>query len=359
MPDFLVAENVPLAPLTTMGVGGPASHYVRAEGAEDVAAAVAWAASHAAPVLVIGGGSNLIVSDAGFPGLVLHVAVRGLAVMEDGGNVVVEAGAGEAWDDVVRLAVDHGAAGIECLAGIPGSVGATPIQNVGAYGQEIAETLVSVDAVDLSSGRSITLDNAACRFRYRDSRFKNEEVGRYAIVRVRYRLKRDGPPVVRYPEIARALEASGRGMPTLADVRDVVLATRRKKSMVVDAADPCSRSVGSFFVNPIVAPAEARQAEDRLRRSGRLAPAERAPIYPAGEGQVKIPAAWLIERAGLERGMRVGAVGLSRNHALAIVNYGGATADEIVAFARTIRDRVREAAGVTLKPEPVFVGVSL
>jgi UDP-N-acetylmuramate dehydrogenase len=354
-----ILENVPLAPLTTLGVGGPARYYLRIERPDDIAAAAEWARSHDQSIFVLGGGSNLVVSDVGFSGLVLHVAVRGISMEEDGDGVVIDVGAGEPWDDVVRTAVERSLTGIESLSGIPGYVGATPIQNVGAYGQEIADTLVSVETVEFSTGHTVTFDSAACDFRYRDSRFKREDRGQHAIVRVRYRLKRNAAPVVRYPEIARALSAAGHREPTLAHVRETVLATRRSKSMVIDPADPCSRSVGSFFVNPVVSTHAAHAAEEALRRQGRLGPAESLPTYPAADGHVKIPAAWLIEHAGLARGTRRGAVGLSENHALAIVNYDRATAENVVAFARAVRDAVRDATGIALVPEPVLVGVSL
>jgi UDP-N-acetylmuramate dehydrogenase len=358
MSELRIAERVPLAPLSTIGVGGPARYFTRATHAEDVARAADWAASRRQPVFVLGGGSNVVVSDDGFPGLVVHMALRGVDVVESGGAVEVTAGAGEAWDDLVRTSVERGWAGLECLSGIPGMVGATPIQNVGAYGQEIAETLVSLRAVELSSGRMVSFDREACRFRYRESRFKNDDRGRYVIVDVRYRLRPQAPPAVRYPELARHLQERGVHEPSLRDVREAVLAVRRGKSMVIDAADPCSRSVGSFFVNPIVSAAQADAAEAALRLRGALASDSPMPRYPAEEG-VKLPAAWLIERCGLTRGQRRGPVGLSENHALALVNYGGARAAEVVAFAREVRDRVRDVSGVTLAPEPVFVGVSL
>jgi UDP-N-acetylmuramate dehydrogenase len=357
--ELRIEENVPLAPLSTLGVGGPARYYVRATHPEQVTRAADWAASRCRPLFVLGGGSNIVVSDAGFPGLVLHVDLRGLEIADGGSAVEITAGAGEPWDDLVRVAVERGWAGIECLAGIPGRVGATPIQNVGAYGQEISETLVSLRAVELSSGRTVTFDKEACRFRYRESRFKAEGRGRYAIVDVRYRLQPGAPPAVRYPELGGYLEERGIREPGLRDVREAVLAVRRRKSMVIDAADPCSRSVGSFFVNPILGAAEARAAFEALRARGLLADDARLPGYPAGPDRVKVPAAWLIERSGIARGMRRGAVGLSENHALAIVNYGGATAADVIAFAREVQGRVRDACGIVLVPEPVFVGVSL
>jgi UDP-N-acetylmuramate dehydrogenase len=354
--SLVIQEQVPLAPLSTIRVGGPARYFATATLPADVAAAADWASSRRLPVLLLGGGSNLIVSDRGFDGLVLHMAVRGLTSIEDGPSPRLDVGAGEVWDDVVRGAVARGWAGLECLSGIPGLVGATPIQNVGAYGQDVAETIERVEAVELATGRPITFAASECRFRYRESRFKNEDRGRYAIVRVSYRLASNVAPAVRYPDLAKALPADR--TPTLAEVRDAVLRVRRAKSMVLDDADPCARSVGSFFLNPVLPPAAADAAEEELERRGHLDADEAMPRFPAGD-LVKLSAAWLIERCGLPRGTRRGAVGLSQNHALAVVNYGGASAADVVSFAREVRDRVRERSGVKLFPEPVLVGVSL
>jgi len=353
-----IQEHVPLAPFTTLGVGGPARYYTLARTRDEVREAADWAFTRRQPLLVLGGGSNLVIADDGWSGLVLHVAVCGISSESSGSEVALAVGAGEPWDELVSATVDKGWAGFECLSGIPGFVGATPIQNVGAYGQEVAESIVAVEAVELSTGRLATIENAACRFGYRDSRFKGADRGRYAIVGVRYRLRVGAPATVRYPDLVRALEERGAAEPTLADVRACVLAVRRRKSMVVDAADPFSRSVGSFFVNPITPAAAVDAAEENLRRRGHLAADERMPRYPASPDGVKVPAAWLIERSGLPRGVRRGAVGLSPHHALAIVNHGGATAAEIASFAREVRDRVRDRTGFVLSPEPVFVGLT-
>jgi UDP-N-acetylmuramate dehydrogenase len=339
-----VLERVPLAAHTTLGVGGAARFYARVEREEHVAEAVAWARERGLPVLVLGGGSNLLVADEGFPGLVAHVSLGGVAYGEDG---TVEAGAGESWDALVEGAVARGLAGFECLSGIPGLVGATPIQNVGAYGQEVRETIARVRAYDLEAGAAVDFDNEACRFGYRESRFKLEDRGRFVVLSVGYRLEPAGAPAVRYPELARYLEEHAAPRPSLAAVRAAVLAIRRRKSMVLDPGDPDSRSAGSFFVNPIVPEAVA----DRIGVDG-------MPRYPAAGG-VKLSAAWLIERAGFSRGYARGAAGLSSKHTLAIVNRGGATARDVAALAREIRDRVAERFGVTLTPEPVFVGVEM
>jgi UDP-N-acetylmuramate dehydrogenase len=353
-----IEEDVPLAPLSTLGVGGSARYFVRLAQPEAVSEAVDWAGSRGQPLLVLGGGSNVVIADEGVAGLVAHVDVRGIETQEGSESVTLDVGAGERWDDVVRSSVERGWAGLECLSGIPGLTGATPIQNVGAYGQDVSETIIAVDAVDRASGRPATFSGSECGFAYRSSRFKGKDLGRYIVVRVRFRLRPRGPSTARYPDLARELTARGADEPTLADVRAAVLAVRRRKSMVVDPADPYSRSVGSFFMNPMVPATKADRAEQELRTRGHLTGDERLPRYPAEGDLVKVPAAWLIEHSGLPRGLRRGAVGLSPHHALAIVNYGGATAAEVVSFAREVRDRVRDRCGIVLQPEPVFVGVS-
>jgi UDP-N-acetylmuramate dehydrogenase len=305
-------------------------------------------------VLVLGGGSNLLVADRGFDGLVLRPRVRGVRVEEGEGAVRVEAGAGEAWDDLVRRAVGNGWAGIECLSGIPGEVGATPIQNVGAYGQEVADTIVDVRAIDRASLAAVTLDAARCGFGYRDSAFKRADAGRFVIVAVRFALRPGGAPALRYAELRGRLE--GRGAPSLAEARAAVIDLRRGKSMVLDPGSENGRSAGSFFMNPVVDGAAIDAVRARVSAAGVLAPGERMPEHAAPSGRVKLPAAWLIERAGFRKGTGDGAVGISTRHALAIVNRGGATAAAIVAFARRVKDGVRDRFGVDLHAEPVLVG---
>jgi UDP-N-acetylmuramate dehydrogenase len=351
-------ENVPLAPLSTLGIGGPARHYARVESDDDVREAVDWARTRGLPLFVLGGGSNLVLHDDGHPGLVLHVGLRGIDAVPDGAAVEVTAGAGEPWDGLVARAADEGWAGLECLSGIPGLVGATPIQNVGAYGQDVSETITRVDAFDLSTGSVVTFGNADCRFGYRESRFKLEDRGRYVVLRVAYRLAPGGAPAVRYPELARHLQEKGLASPTLPQVRQAVIEIRRRKSMVLDPDDPNARSVGSFFVNPVVDAEAFAALEERLRGAGTLADGERAPHFAAAGGRVKLSAAWLIERAGLQKGHRKGRAGISTRHTLAIVNCGDANAADVVALAREIRDRVHDRFGVRLTPEPVFVNLA-
>jgi UDP-N-acetylmuramate dehydrogenase len=352
-----LVEQVPLAPRTTLGVGGPARWFVEASTEREVVEALAWAEERALGVLVLGGGSNLVVADRGVDGLVLRIRVAGVRVEEKGDTALVDAGAGEPWDDLVAHAVANGWAGLECLSGIPGDVGATPIQNVGAYGQEIAETLVTVRAIDRRTGRLVELEHAACGFGYRDSVFKREAKDRYVVVGVRFALRRGGAPTVRYAELAQRFAARpGDDPPSLAEVREVVLALRRGKSMVLDRDAENGKSAGSFFMNPAVDAALARAVRERAMASGVLAAGESMPEFPAGDGRVKLSAAWLIERAGFRKGTRDGRVGISTKHALAIVNLGGASALEVVAFARRVREAVLDRYGVALVPEPVLAG---
>ncbi|MFL6276259.1 MAG: UDP-N-acetylmuramate dehydrogenase [Blastocatellia bacterium] len=349
-------ENEPLAPLTTLGVGGAARFFADCLSVETLVAGVAWARNQALPVFVLGGGSNVVVSDNGFAGLVLRVAIRGVEAQVAGEEILVTAGAGEAWDAFVAYTIERNLAGLECLSGIPGRVGATPMQNVGAYGQETSETLHSVEALDLETAELTRFDNRECEFGYRASRFKGRDRGRYIITRVSYRLKPNGPPAVRYAELQRYLAENGAVDPTLAQVRDAVIAIRRRKAMVIDPADNDSRSVGSFFMNPMVT-AEAfervRSIAARYLQSG-----ETMPAFPAADNQVKLSAAWLIERAGIHRGTVYGNVGTSTKHALAIINRGNGTAREVLELCRIIQSRVRDTFAVELTPEPVLVGVT-
>ena len=303
---------------------------------------------------MLGGGSNLLVSDRGLDALVLRVRLRGVTAEPAGDRVLVHAAAGELWDDLVARAVAEGWAGLECLSGIPGDVGATPIQNVGAYGQEVAETVVEVRAIDRVTGAAVTLDAARCGFGYRDSAFKRRERSRHVLVGVTFALRPGGPATVRYPELRRAL--GDPDDPPLRAVRDAVLALRRSKSMVIDPADENRRSAGSFFTNPTLDLPALEAARARIEASGVLAPGEDFPRYPAAAGRVKLSAAWLIERAGFAKGTRHGAAGISTRHTLALVNRGDATAADLLALARRVRDGVLDRFGVTLTAEPDLIG---
>lgn len=342
-------ENVPLAPLCTLAVGGPARYFVEASEEATLLDALDWARHHGHRVRVLGGGSNLVVADAGVDGLVVKIALRGVAECAVAGGLELTAAAGEPWDDLVARAVGRGWAGLECLSGIPGLVGATPIQNVGAYGQAVSDTVVAVRALDTTDARIVSLPPPACEFGYRDSAFKRLHPGRYVVLAVTYRLVPGGAPTVRYADVEKALAARGVAAPSLADVRASVLAIRRSKSMVLDPADPNRRSCGSFFTNPIVTVEEAARIAGRARDPA-------MPHWPEPDGRVKLSAAWLIERAGFRRGQREGPVGISTRHALAIVAHAGARARDVAAFARRLQTAVAETLGVALVPEPVFWG---
>lgn len=342
-------ENVPLAPLTTFQVGGPARWFVEAETEADVRAAVEHAGANSLPLFVLGGGSNLVVSDAGFPGLVLKIALRGIEEREEGGKQVFDAAAGEDWDAFVARAVSRDCAGIECLSGIPGSVGGTPVQNVGAYGQEVADSIVSLRVLDTASGEAKELSNADAGFTYRTSIFNSSQRGRYIVLRVTYALTRGGAPKLDYADLKGFFER--RPSPTLAETREAVRQIRLAKAMLLVPGDDDCRSAGSFFKNPIVNSTEYARIAGIVAARG-LKP----PSYPAPDGRVKLAAAWLVEQSGFEKGYSKGAVGISRRHALAIVNRGGATAAEIVALKNEIQQRVQDTFGIQLQPEPVFVG---
>jgi UDP-N-acetylmuramate dehydrogenase len=339
--------RVGLAPLSTLGVGGEAQWFMRADDAQDVAAAHRWCDEQGIPWFVLGGGSNIVIADEGFDGLVLQMGIRGTSITEDSEDTIVTVGAGGEWDALVETAVVRGLAGIECLSGIPGTVGGTPIQNVGAYGQEVASTIQGVTVYDCVEREIRTLAASECGFAYRMSRFKGEEAGRFVVCDVTFRL-RPGPPTATYVDVANYLGRAGVSSPTLATVRDAVLMIRRSKGMVVDADDPDSRSVGSFFMNPVVAAADV----DRI---GSLA-GDRPPCFVVDQERVKIPAAWLIERSGFRKGHVDGAAGISTKHPLALVNRGGAKAADLLRLATRIKRGVADRFGVWLRPEPVFVG---
>ena len=344
MPFDPPEEGVPLAPLSTLGVGGAARWFARATRIEHVIAADGWAASRGAPLFVLGGGSNLVIADEGFDGLVLQVALSGVKAALRGADMMVSAGAGEPWDALVEFAVGRGLAGIECLSGIPGTVGGTPIQNVGAYGQEVSSSIESVTAFDRREQRTLVLSPSECGFAYRMSRFKQQDAGRFVVCEVVFRLRPGSPPAVTYPDVIDYLSRQGIASPGVCDVRDAVLTIRRRKGMVIDADDPDTRSVGSFFMNPVVDGATF----ERIGTS--------TPHFAMENGKVKVPAAWLIERSGFARGHVDGGVGLSSKHPLAIINRAGATARDIVRFARRIKTAVRDRFGINLRPEPVFIG---
>jgi UDP-N-acetylmuramate dehydrogenase len=345
------AQDVPLARLTSLKLGGSARYLVKATARSDVAEALAWAKEHGERVGILGGGSNLVVPDAGFPGLVIRIATRGLTLHDDGTHTIVQAEAGEPWQNVVDLALANNLAGLECLTGIPGSVGATPIQNVGAYGQEVSDTLLDVDVLERKSGRELRLENHACLFSYRDSRFKRE-TERYVVLGVRFRLEKYGAPTLRYAELTRAL--TGMASPSLQDVAGCVRSLRRAKSMLLDPNDPNGRNAGSFFKNPIVSEADAARLRAQCVAQGLVREEREVPCFAAPEHGVKIAAGFLIEAAGITRGMRRGPVGVSTAHALCLVHHGGGTTADLMTLAGEVSASVAARFGLNLEIEPVL-----
>lgn len=346
-----VAREVPLAPNTTLQLGGRAEFFAHVPTVAALAETCQWARKHRLPVTVLAGGSNVVVADEGVPGLVLKVAWEGLEVHKEPGAVTVVAAAGTLLDDVVALAVAQGWAGLECLSGIPGTVGATPIQNVGAYGQEVGGRIAWVEVFDLEHQTLDRLSREECGFSYRASLLRGQS--RAVITRVAVTLSPGGQPTLTYPELAARFAAKAK--PTLGEVREAVLALRRAKGMVWRPGEPESRTVGSFFKNPTL----GREAWDELCRrvwEQELVPPSQYPPHFAAPGGIKVPAAWLVEQAGFPKGFRRGAFGTSPRHALALVHWGGGTARELVALAREIQEAVRMQFGVILEPEPVFLG---
>ena len=339
-----------LADLTTMRLGGPAKQILQPATEAELVATIVALDRAGSQVLLVGGGSNLVVGDEGFPGTVVRVATRGVAWAqdgdEDGDSVIVTAAAGEPWDRLVAASVRRSLAGIEALSGIPGLTGATPIQNVGAYGQEVADTVTAVRVLDRSRQQVRTLTPVECGFGYRSSKLRGS--GRYVVLATSMRLRRsfDGGPV-RYRELAAVLGVRPGAPAPTSDVRRAVLGLRASKGMVLDAADPDTVSAGSFFTNPLLTPEQAATLP------------EQAPRYEDPSGAVKTSAAWLIEQAGFSRGYQHGRARISGKHTLALTNTGGATTAEVLELAREIRDAVRAKFRIELSVEPVLVGCSL
>ncbi len=349
-----------LADYTTLGLGGPAQVFVSADTEPALIRAVRNADLAGEPVLLLGGGSNLVISDEGFPGTVVHVNTRGLTYVDAGGGFVDRtAAAGADWDNVVAASVAEGLAGLEPLSGIPGRAGATPIQNVGAYGQEVCETITAVRTYDRVTKEIIIFPNDQCGFGYRTSVFKRDDARRHVVLSVTFRLaEQSASRPLRYAELASALGAQTGDQVASTRVRSAVIELRRRKGMVIDSADPDTRSAGSFFVNPVLDGAALAGVE--AAAWARCGDQTRVPRFDAGDGLVKVPAAWLIERAGFGRGYGLGdGARISAKHTLALVNSGSATTTGLLALARHIRDGVRDAFGVSLTPEPVLVGVTL
>ena len=345
-------QDVPLAPLTTLRVGGPAARLVEPADEAEIVAAVGAADAEGTGVLLLGGGSNLVLSDQGFDGLVVLLRSRGRLVETIDDRVLLEVAAGEPWDDLVAHTVAEGWAGLECLSGIPGLAGATPVQNVGAYGQEVSDILVSLRVFDRQRGEVLTVPAARCGFGYRHSVFRGTD--RYVVLSVTFALRPGGDSTpVRYPELADLLGVQVDQAAAISAVREAVLVLRRGKGMVLDPDDHDTWSAGSFFTNPVLS------ATELAAFTARVGSGVRYPRWPASDGGTKLSAAWLIQHAGFSRGYRRGPAGLSTKHSLALTNRGGASAADLLGLAREIRDGVRERYGVTLRPEPLLVGLTL
>jgi UDP-N-acetylmuramate dehydrogenase len=348
-----LVENIPLAPLTTLRIGGAARYLAEARSIGEVQEAVVFSRSRNLPVFVLGGGSNVLISDNGWPGLVLKIAIVGIeqrSGQDENGRIIFDVGAGESWDRFVSHAVVARCAGIECLSGIPGSVGGTPVQNVGAYGQEVAQTIASVQVLDLKDGQILDLCAEACQFTYRSSIFNRGEPGRYIVLGVSYALVPSGKPQLDYADLKRHF-AGRESQPNLAETREAVRHIRALKGMLIVPGEREAFSAGSFFKNPVLTHEQHEDLERRAAARGLTVPS-----YPALETQKKVSAAWLVERSGFAKGHGFGAVGISSRHALALINRGGATATDILALKDQIQVRVEEIWGVRLEMEPVMVG---
>jgi UDP-N-acetylmuramate dehydrogenase len=344
--EFL--ENLPLAPYTTFKIGGPARWFAEAVTEAEILEGVKFARERELPLFVLGGGSNLLVSDLGFKGLVLRIGLLGKAEFFERDVLVFRVEAGENWDEFVSHVAALDCAGIECMAGIPGTVGGTPVQNVGAYGQEVSETIRAVRALDLKTNEFVEMTGAECEFAYRRSLFNTWTRGGYIVTRVDYALTPGGPPKLSYPDLKKHFQGWSR-VPSLAEVSTAVREIRRSKGMFLVEGDPDSKSAGSFFKNPVVSISRLRAIED-------VVPAGVAvPQYPAGDGHVKLAAAWLLEQAGFVKGYGGAHAGISSRHTLALVNKGGATAREILWLSEQIVAGVEERFGIRLELEPVFV----
>ncbi len=348
--SFEIQQNIGLAEFTTFKVGGNARYFVQVRNESEVLRAIEFAEENALETFILGGGSNVLIADEGFDGLVVKIALKEITlVVKDSETVFVNAGSGEDWDELVAYCVSENLQGFECLSGIPGLVGGTPVQNVGAYGQEVSETIISVRCFDRNTNKIVELSNSECGFAYRASIFNTSEKNRYIVLSVTYNLKLNGDPKIVYRDLQNFF---GKRKPTLEETREAVLEIRHVKSMVIDKNDINSQSAGSFFKNPIV----SREKFSEIEKIAANLKIENVPYFMVDEKSVKIPAAWLIEKADFYKGFRRGKVGLSTNHTLAIINRGNATAQEILDFKCDIQNKVKERFHIELQPEPVFVG---
>lgn len=345
-----IERNISLAEYTTLKIGGRARYFVAAKSESEIVEAVRFARENDLQIFILGGGSNVLIADEGFDGLVLQIALKGISKNPKKNNIVnLTAQAGEDWDKLVEFTIDENLQGFECLSGIPGFVGGTPVQNVGAYGQEVSETILSVKCFDRKTEQILELANAKCGFAYRTSIFNSTEKNRFIVLAVTYGLKAGGEPKIVYRDLLNYFDEK---KPTLKETREAVLKIRGEKSMVINEMDPNSKSAGSFFKNPIVTNEKFALVEKRAKELN----IETIPRFTVDEKSVKIPAAWLIEKSGFCKGFELGRAGVSTNHTLAIINRGGATAKDVLALKDFIQAKVLEKFDVELKPEPVFVG---
>lgn len=356
--ELKIQNDVELAPRTTFRIGGKARYFVEARSEDEVSQALRAAEERGLEVFVLGGGSNVLVSDEGFEGLVVGIAIEGISLSDESTGpeaVLVTAGAGEDWDSFVEWCVANELSGIECLSGIPGLVGGTPIQNVGAYGQEVSESVISVRALDRRSLEVIEIPGKDCEFGYRSSIFNSTKRDQYVVLAVTYRLLKSGKPKIAYQDLANLFR--GRE-PSLSEIRSAVCSIRTSKGMMVRQGGPDSQSAGSFFKNPVLDNPGYERLVKGLQEKGVLEPGGSVPCFETVDGRRKVPAAWLIERAGFPKGYQNGNAGLSTRHTLALTNRGGASSAEILALREEIRRSVRRLSGIELEQEPTLVGFS-
>ncbi|MEO8665899.1 MAG: UDP-N-acetylmuramate dehydrogenase [Ignavibacteria bacterium] len=346
-------KNILLSDLTTIGLGGKAKYFMSCASVDDILSALNYAKENKIKVQVMSGGSNIIFPDDGYDGLVMKIDIKGVNVSEDLQHVFVNAGAGENWDEFVEQMIQKNLTGVECLSGIPGSVGATPIQNVGAYGQEVKDTIFSVEAIDRVTLRSIIFTNEECDFKYRNSRFKSSDPDKYIITEVMFRFKKDKAAVIKYDQLQNYIETKIIKFEDLqlneklTAIRNAVIGLRKSKSMIIDKADPNSRSCGSFFMNPVLSKDEFEAFKKKTGEENNM------PVFVTGDG-FKIPSAWLVEQAGFRKGYIKGGVGISGNHSLALININGTT-DELLSLSDDIEKTIKNKFGLTLKKEPLVV----
>jgi UDP-N-acetylmuramate dehydrogenase len=350
-----IRENVVLAPYTTLGVGGPARFLASIKHEDQIPEALEYARVHGCPVFVLGGGSNILASDSGFPGLVVRMEIRGIHPLDEDNSEFVSVAAGEDWDGFVQRCVDQNLAGLECLSGIPGTMGGAPVQNIGAYGEEVSDVILSIRALDLETNSIEELSGRDCRFGYRSSIFNTTHKDRYIILKVAFSMRPYGKPRIDSHDL-RDHFAGRSKTPSIGEVRRAVIKIRDSKGMVLNQNEADPKSAGSFFKNPILDPEQVLELENAVRDRGLLAPAENLPRFDAPSGKEKLAAAWFVERAGFEKGYTKGNVGISPKHALALINLGGAKAREFIDLMGRIQEKVEKKFGLELQPEPTLLG---